>query len=124
MRSFLVLLIATLSCCHAAGISSQNQGNLQKLVEGELGVNATIKKNSAETFALAVQPQSRSIAFIIIRLTDMNVVAREKINNGSVTWGGDMRIKVTETPGMVKTDAKEGDHSRIINLNNYVINRK
>ncbi|HLZ17263.1 MAG TPA: hypothetical protein VKQ08_09490 [Cyclobacteriaceae bacterium] len=124
MRFLLVLLIATLSCCQAVGIPPQNQDNLQKLIEGEIGTKAIIKKNGTETFALAFQTQNRSVAFIVVRLTDMKVVVKEKIREGAVTWSGDLQIKVNETPGIVKTDSRPEDHTRLINLNNYVINRK
>ena len=124
MRFPFVLFIATLSCCKAAGIPSQNQGDLQKLITTEIGVNATVKKNSNETFALAFRAQDRRLEFLVIRLTDNKIVVKEKINEGSVTWSGELQIKVNERPGIVKMDSKPEDHTRLINLDKYVINKK
>ena len=123
MRFLSVLLVATLCCCKAASTSSHEQANLEKIVQAEIGPDATIKKNNASTFALAYKMKDRSVAYMIIRISDLKVVVKEKIQ-GSVAWDGEMKIKVTQTPGMVKLDSKPEDNVREIDLSNYVIQKK
>src|SRR5260221_6715110 len=114
MRFLFVMFLSTLCCCKAATTSLQNQVTLQKIVDNEIGVNATIEKNSSAAFALAFQVKDRSVEYIVVRLADLKIVVKEKINQGSVTWSGDMRIKVTQTPGIVKMNSKPEDNIRFI----------
>jgi len=123
MRFFSALLLSTLCCCKAASTTSQEPSSLQKIVASEIGAPASIEKNNSATFALAQQVDNKSVSFLVIRLSDLKIVIKEKIT-GSVSWSGEMEIKVTRTPGMVKTNEKPEDHIRIINLNNYVIQKK
>ena len=123
MRFLSVLFIATLFCCKAANNPSSDQATLEKLVETEIGANATIEKNNSSTFALASRTDNRFIEYLIIRLSDLKIVVKEKIQ-GSVTWSGDMAIKVTQTPGMVKMNSRPEDNVKIINLDNYLIHNR
>jgi hypothetical protein len=123
MRFLSVALITTLCCCKAASISSLDQATLQKIVESEIGANAIVEKNNPSTFALAYQAKDRSVEFIVIRLMDLKIVVKEKIQ-GSVTWDRKMNIKVTTTPGIVKINSKPEDNVRVIDLSNYVIQNK
>ncbi len=123
MRFLSVALIATLYCCKAAHVSSHQQITLQKIVESEIGANAIVERNNSSTFALASQSRGRSIEFIVIRLIDLKIVVKEKIQ-GSVTWDREMTIKVTTTPGVVKMNSRPEDNVRVVDLNNYVIQKK
>jgi len=123
MRFLSVFFLATLFCCKAASNPSNNQATLEKIVETEIGVNAIIKKNNSLTFALASQTNNRSVEYLIIRLSDLKIIIKEKIQ-GSVTWNGDKEIKVTQIPGTVKMNSRPEDNVKIINLNNYAIPNK
>jgi len=123
MRFIFLFFFATLCCCKAASTTSHDQATLQKIVGTEIGAGAIIEKNISSTFALAHQTKDRSVEYLIIRLSDLKIVVREKIQ-GSVTWSGDMEIKVIKTPGMVKLNSKPEDNVKIINLNNYIIHNK
>jgi hypothetical protein len=123
MRFFSAVILSTLCCCKAASTSSQEPASLQKIVESEIGTHAIIEKNNSGTFALAHQTENKSVAFLVIRLSDLKIVVKEKIQ-GSVTWSREMEIKVIRTPGIVKTNARPEDNIRIINLSNYVIHKK
>ena len=123
MRFLSVFFLATLLCCKAASNPSNGQATLEKIVETEIGVNAIIEKNNSSTFALASQTNNRSVEYLIIRLSDLKVVVKEKIQ-GSVTWNGDKEIKVTQIPGTVKMNSRPEDNVKIINLNNYAIPNK
>ena len=124
MRFLFVMFLSTLCCCKAATTSLQNHVTLQKIVDNEIGTNATIEKNNPATFALAYQVKNKSVEYVVVRLVDLKVVVKEKINQGSVTWSGDMQIKVVLIPGIVKLNSKPADNIRLIDLNNYVINKK
>jgi hypothetical protein len=123
MRFFLVVFLSTLCCCKASVTSSQEPASLQKIVASEIGTQAVIEKNNAGTFALAHQTENKSVSFLVIRLADLKIVLKEKIN-GSVRWSSEMEIKVTQVPGIVKKNAQPEDNTRLIDLNNYVIHRK
>jgi len=123
MRFLSVFFLITLYCCKAASTTSHQQVTLKEIAEAEIGTQATIEKNHAATFALAYQAKDRTVEYLVVRIADLKIVVKEKIQ-GSVTWDGDMKIKVTQTPGMVKVDAKPEDHVRIIDLNNYAIQKK
>jgi len=123
MRFLSLLFIAALFCCKAANNASSDQATLEKLVETEIGANATIEKNNSSTFALASRTDNRFIEYIIIRLSDLKIVVKDKIQ-GSVTWSGDMAIKVMKTPGMVKMNSRPDDNVKIINLENYLIHNR
>jgi hypothetical protein len=123
MRFIPAVFIATLCCCKAAGISSSDQSSLQQIVESELGANAKIEKNNTSNFALAHESKDKTVSFIVVRLTDLKIVVKEKIQ-GSVTWDKAMSIKVTTIPGIVKANAKPEDNVRIIDLNNFAIQSK
>jgi hypothetical protein len=123
MRFFSALLFFILCCCKAASTSSQEPSSLQKIVTSEIGASAIIEKNNSATFALAQQTENKSVSFLVIRLSDLKIVIKEKII-GSVTWSGEMEIKIIRTPGIVKTNAQPEDNIRVINLNNYVIHKK
>jgi hypothetical protein len=123
MRFFLVIFIATLCCCKAASTSSLNQSTLQKIVESELGANAIIEKNNPSNFALAYESKDKTVRFMVVRLSDLKIIIKEKIQ-GSVTWDKEMKIKVVTIPGIVKANAKPEDNVRVIDLNNYVIQNK
>jgi hypothetical protein len=123
MRFLSVLFVATLCCCKAASTTSHEQATFEQIVESEIGANAIIEKNNPLTFALAYHTNNRSVDYLIIRLSDLKIVVKEKIQ-GSVTWDGAMRIKVITMPGIVKMNSKPEDKVRIIDLNNYVIHKK
>jgi hypothetical protein len=123
MRFVLIIFFATLCCCKAVSHSSTQQVTLQKLVDGELGPNANIEKNNSSTFAIAYQSKDRSVEFLVIRLLDLKIILKDKIQ-GSVSWSGDMKIKVFNTPGIVKLNSKPEDYVKIIDLNNYIIQNK
>jgi hypothetical protein len=123
MRFLSVFFLATLYCCKAASTTSHEQVTLEKITEAEIGPNAVIEKNHTATFALAYRAKDRSVEYIVIRLSDLKIVIKEKIQ-GSVTWEGEMQIKVTQTPGMVKLNSKPEDNVKIIDLTNYAIQKK
>jgi hypothetical protein len=123
MRFFLVLALSALCCCRAASIVPQNQDSLRAKVKAAIGDDAAITQNSSATFALAQTPNNPT-AFVVIRLADLQIVVTEKISQGSVTWSGEMQIKVVQIPGIVKMDSKPGDIVRLIDLNKYVIQKK
>lgn len=124
MRFLSILFLLALCCCKSSTSSKQEQDTLQKIIDTEIGADAKIEKNKQATFVLAYQSQNRSVEYIIVRLTDLKVVIKEKINQGSVTWNGEMQIKVVRTPGMIKKNSKPKDNIQLIDLNNYVINKK
>jgi hypothetical protein len=123
MRFLSVFFITTLCSCRAVGTTSHVQTSLEQTIEREIGGDAIIGKNSTATFALAYQSKNKSVEYVVIRLSDLKVVAKERIQ-GSVTWDGEMKIKVTQTPGIVKLDSKPGDNVKVIDLNNYIIQKK
>jgi hypothetical protein len=123
MRFFSALLLSALCCCKAASTSSQELTPLEKKVHSEVGSPAILEKNKSATFALAYRAKGISVEYLVIRLSDLKAVVKGKIQ-GSVTWHGDMEIKVMQTPGMVKTNAKPADNVRLINLNNYIVHKK
>ncbi len=92
-------------------------------MESELGTSATVKENTAQTFALAYRSQNRLTDYMVIRLSDFKIVIKEKIQ-GSVTWSGELQIKESRIPNMVKRNQKPEDNTRLIDLNNYIINKK
>ncbi len=126
MRAFLFIVISILFCCKpSARVQSESQGDkLQTLVEKEIGKSAVIEKNPSNTFALASHTENRTVDYVVIRLSDLKVVIKEKIIIGSVSWSGDRQIKVVSIPGMVRANARPEDNVRLIDLNNYVINKK
>lgn len=123
MRFVPALFLSTLCCCKAASPSSQGPASLQEIVDSEIGTHALIEKNKGETFALAYQNGNASVEYLVVRLSDLKIVVKEKIQ-GSVKWSGDMEITVTRTPGIVKKNARPEDNIRLIDLNNYVIHNK
>ena len=123
MRFLSVFFLITLCGCKAASTSSHEQVALKKIAEAEIGPDAIIEKNHTATFALAYQAKDRTVEYLVVRIADLKIVVKEKIQ-GSVTWDGEMKIKVTQTPGMVKVDAKPADNVRVIDLNNYAIQKK
>jgi hypothetical protein len=123
MRFFSALFLLTLCCCKAASPSSQEPSSLQKIVDSEIGTHAVIEKNKVETFALAHQTSNTSVEYLVIRLSDLKIVVKEKIQ-GSVKWSGEMEIKVARMPGIVKKNTQPEDNIRLIDLNNYVIHKK
>ena len=123
MRFVSVLFMVTLWNCKAVGTTSHVQSSLEQLVEAQIGADAIIKKNNTATFALAYKSKDKSVEYLVIRLSDNKVVIKEKIS-GSVDWEGEMKIKVTVTPGIVKRDSKPEDYVRVIDLSSYIVQKK
>jgi hypothetical protein len=124
MRFLSIFFLLVLCCCKSSTTAKQKPNTLQKIVDTEIGTGAKIETNKPLTFALAYQSQNRSVEYVIVRLTDLSVVIKEKINQGSVTWNGEMQIKVMRTPGIIKKNLKPENNIQVIDLNNYVINKK
>ncbi len=116
----------TLCCCKApASVQKESQTSpLQSLVESKLGANANIEKNISNTFALAYIAENRSISYIVIRLSDLKIVVNSKIERGSITWFKDMELKETRTPGIVKKNTKPDDNIKLIDLAQFVVQKR
>jgi hypothetical protein len=117
------LLILIISCKPASKGQSVASDAFQKIVAKELSDKSIVTKNNTNSFALAYQEEDGFIRYIIVRLTDNNVVRKEKIR-GSVSWVNDMQIKESIIPGIVKKDAKPDDNTRIIDLNQFIVQAK
>jgi len=122
MRFFFVVLFSLTFCKPSSGIKTTEQSVdlLHKIVQQELGDNPSIEKNQANTFALAFRSENKFLKYIVVRLQDNQVVLREKIR-GSVTWTGNMQIKESHIPGMVRSNSKPEDFMKTIDLNQFVV---
>ncbi len=124
MKFLSPLLFLALCCCKPlASVQKENQTTLRFVVESELGTAAIIEKNKSQAFALAYRDQNRETKYIVVRLSDLNVILKETIT-GSVRWSGEMQLKESLIPGMVRRDPKPDDNIRLIDLNNYIIHKK
>ncbi len=121
---FSSIFLLLLACCKpAASVQTVGRGTLQSLVDAALGPHATIEKNKSQTFALAYQNQNRETEYVVVRLNDLMVVRKEKII-GSVAWNGEMQLKESLVAGMVKRDSNPNENIRLIDLNNYLIQKE
>lgn len=120
MRVVAVVLLLFCACKPSSKGQSQQDNVLQKIVAQEIGEKVVTTKNNSKTFALAYLEQDGFTNYSIIRLSDNKIVAKEKIR-GSVRWLSDMQIQESHTPGIVKRDAKPEDHSKVIDLNKYLV---
>lgn len=123
MRAFVVVLLLSCACKPSSKGQAQNDDALQKIVKREIGEKAATTKNNSKTFALAYLEQDGTALYIIIRLSDNKIVAKEKIR-GTVSWVNDMQIKEMRTPGTVKKDYNLEEYSKVIDLNKYMVQIK
>jgi hypothetical protein len=123
MKLFCFALLIFISCKPSSKGQSVESNALEKIVAKELSDKPTVTKNNTNTFALAYQEQDGFVRYIIVRLTDNSIVRKGKIR-GSVNWVSDMQIKESMTPGIVKKDSKPDDYSKVIDLNQFVIQAK
>ncbi|GHN02955.1 hypothetical protein WSM22_44440 [Cytophagales bacterium WSM2-2] len=124
MRFFLATFFALTFCKPSANTTvAQQSPEITKIIQKELGEGASSEANRTNTFVLSFKNDKKSLRYIVIRLSDNQVVVRKKLR-GSVTWTGDMLIKESEVPGMIKADSKPGDFIKTIDLNQFVVHRK
>ena len=123
LLTFLFFLLPLGSCKPAASVQTDSLATLQSVVDAELDIHATIEKNKSMTFALAYRNQNRETEYIVVRLKDLMVVRKERLT-GSVAWSGEMQLKESAVQGMVKRDSKPSENFRLIDLNNYLIQKE
>ena len=123
LLTFLFFLLPLGSCKPAASVQTDSRATLQSVVDAELDIHATIEKNKSMTFALAYRNQNRETEYIVVRLKDLTVVRKERLT-GSVAWSGEMQLKESAVQGMVKRDSKPSENFRLIDLNNYLIQKE
>ena len=106
------------------GCSPKNTGSssvdamaaAEKLAQEKIGGEFDCQTNESETYLLcksrvdAVNPQG-AVIFFIYNLTDQQVVYEDKFPKGSVEWATDSRIKIQETPGLLKKDESLEDYA-------------
>jgi hypothetical protein len=121
----LALLLFILSSCQSAIAVQRGQGasTLQKISETEIGADAKIEKNESGTFALVYKNENRSVTYIVVRMADLKIVINKKVITGSVTWSGDMQIKESTVPGIIKKNSRSDDNIRYIDLKNFINER-
>src|SRR5579872_4059758 len=112
MKSNLALLLFIMPSCQPATAVQQSQAvtTLQKISETEIGADAKIETNKSGTFALISKDKNRSVEYIVVRMADLKVVIKEKIVAGSVIWSGEMQIRESRVPGIIKTNSRAEDN--------------
>lgn len=120
---FIVAFFIFCSCKPSSKGQSQNRDELQKIVKQEIGENASTIKNTLNTFVLATREREGSIDYAVIRLSDNKVVLKSRVR-GAIGWSGDMQLKESRTPGMVKKDSNSDEFIKLIDLNQYVVQSK
>lgn len=120
---FFVAVFIFCSCRPSSKGQSPNGDALQKIVKQEIGENANTVKNTPNTFALATREREGSIDYVVVRISDHKVVLKGRVR-GAIGWSGDMQLKESRTPGMVKNDTKPDEYVKLIDLNQYVVQSK
>ncbi len=100
-----ILLLILLVSCKSPAITSE-QVTLESIVAEKLGENAVIKKNSDLTFALCSKENrsTLSVAYLIIRLSDLAVVEQDNVHQSSVSWIDTYKAEIKTIPGIIKKD--------------------
>ncbi len=114
--SLLFLSLLILSCKVASP-----QQDIDNRITAAIGTGYTIKKNKSNTFALCTKSEAQSLSMYIVRLADVKTIVQEVVPRGAAVWEGDLKIKVTTQPGIIKKDHNPDDYVRIIDLNKYIL---
>lgn len=118
----LIVLIILIASCKSAPVTGVPTKNFETIVAENLGENAVIQKNKDATFALCFKenPSTLSVSYIIVRLSDLTVVERDKTSQASFSWVDTYKVEIKTIPGMVRKD-EQSTAVKVIDLTKYII---
>ena len=121
MKNTLLSLLTIILIAGCRSSPSQKIDVLKDLITKQLGKEVIIQKNKPETFALGFSEKDKSTSYLIVRLSDMKIVEQERISQGNIAWNGEMELKITKIPGIIRATDQPSDFVTIVNLNKYLI---
>ena len=121
MKNFtIVLLFFTMLACKA-----QQPTESLSLISEKIGDNAVIDYNPDRSFALVqekfsiLQSGNYTSSYLIIRISDSEVIKEGKVVEGYIKWINDHIIEIFEMPGVIKDGQDEDDFKKQIDLNDF-----
>lgn len=117
---FLFLLLALVACRASSQVTPAND-----VAKKELGENCSFLLNQSKTFALAVKKEtSGNVSYVVIKISDSKVILKKSNIKAEVSWNDDLSLKEVSQPGMIKKDGSSTNGIRIINVNDYLPEKK
>lgn len=122
MKLLLMLALIVLSACKSTVQGGSSDTTLNSLAKSKLGDEVVINKNSNETFALCFKQNNtiNSITYLIVRLSDLQVVEQNTIPNASFKWIDTYQVEIKEIPGIVMKDETDSNR-KIIDVTHFII---
>jgi hypothetical protein len=115
-----LLVFLLLTGCRA----SSQDSRLNDLVTKEIGNDFSIKLNDSKTFALAWNKNQGNVNYVVIKLLTNSIILRKTNIHAEIAWQDDMHIKETVISGVFKKDGSSQATITLINVNDYIENKK
>lgn len=123
-NAFILILLFAAGCATVKTTTTSDQTpEYQKVAFSLLGEDLTYTMNEPQSYVLCVkempgtsQQPRNSISFVVIDLSNNQMVIKQKLTGGTVGWYSDYEIEVFQTPGMVRHDQSKDDFTTIYNV--------
>lgn len=118
----LIFLIMLIFSCKSSSLPANQNKTLESVVAETLGEGAVIQKNKDATFALCTKENlsTRSVSYLIVRLSDLVIVEKDNVSRASFTWIDNYKIEVKTIPGIVKKD-EQSVPRKVIDVTKYMV---
>lgn len=117
---FLFLLLALVACRASSQVTPAHD-----VAKKELDENCSLFPNASNTLVLAVKKEaSGNVSYAVIQLSSAKVILKKSNIKAEVSWNDDLSLKEVSKPGMIKKDGSSTNGAKIINLNDYLPEKK
>lgn len=125
MKNVLVILFLFIVGCATVKTSTTTDKRpaYEKVAEDLIGEDLTYTKNGPETYVLCVkeipgttEKPRNSISFVIINMSNNQMVMKQKFTGGTVGWYSDYEIEVFHMPGIIQEGQTNDDYTTIYNI--------
>jgi hypothetical protein len=109
----------------AAGCRASSQDSrLNEIFQTELGVQFSIELNSSKSFALGWKQEGTNVSYAVVQLSTYQVIIKNMHIHATVTWHNNLQIKETSKPEVIRKEGNAAQTSKLINVNDYLVNSK
>lgn len=125
MKNILTIVLLLITACATVKTSttSDKRPAYKTVAEDLIGEDLTYTMNASESYVLCVkdipgttEKPRNSISFVVINVSNNQMVMKQKFTGGTVGWYSNYEIEVFHMPGIIQEGQTRDDYTTVYNI--------